>query len=733
MSRAIRRTPGTAGRRALAPRLAACFTTAAVVAALGAGMGTALAATVKPSASKDLTTSGASTQSTTTTVPLAIVTQSLASVNVDHRFSDRLVAHGGRAPYSWRLSAGNLPSGVSLSPGGLLAGETATPGTDDISVEVTDSGLPTPATASANLALIVTPARLRITSSSSLPRAPTGLLYSYQLSATGGFQPYGWKLWSGELPPGIGLSGSGLLTGTPTNRGTYDFQVQLSDSASPPVTTIGRFSLVVTTPRLLITTRSLPSAMTGSLYSVQLGSAGGLPPLTWSVESGSLPAGLSLNGSGTLSGTPTTAGTSRFTVKLSDSSTNPLVATATYELTVKPVPLSLASTSFPPATVGTPYSATVTATGGTSPYFFSIVRSSLPAGLQMTSAGAISGTPTKPGTFRIRIRVKDSSSEQLSTTRVFKIVVDPVGMVISTTGLPAASLNNPYAAALATTGGTAPFRWRITSGTLPPGIVMSSAGYLSGITSRLGVYTFKVKVTDSSPVKQRSTATMTIIAANTAASWSGYVGTGTYTGVTGTFTVPTTVGTGTAGTSVCTTSSTTSCPSEVAQWVGLDGITNSSLIEAGVIEEPGQPDEAFWDILPSLANPISITVSPGDQVTVTIFKVASNLWAIALDDDTTGQLFRTEQTYTGPGTTADFVVEAPEQVNKTTLATTLLPLASFSPATNFTNLQMVGDTTAIAALVLVEAGVQVATPSLKTPTGFAVGYGSLAPSPPVGK
>jgi hypothetical protein len=139
------------------------------------------------------------------------------------------------------------------------------------------------------------------------------------------------------------------------------------------------------------------------------------------------------------------------------------------------------------------------------------------------------------------------------------------------------------------------------------------------------------------------------------------------------------------------------------------------------------------EILPSLANPISMTVSPGDQVTVTIFKAASNLWAIAVDHDTTGQLFRTEQTYTGPGSTADFVVEAPEQINPTTGAPTQLPLASFSPATNFTNLQMVGDTTAIAALVLVEAGVQVSTPSLKTPTGFAVGYGSLAPSPPVGK
>jgi hypothetical protein len=154
------------------------------------------------------------------------------------------------------------------------------------------------------------------------------------------------------------------------------------------------------------------------------------------------------------------------------------------------------------------------------------------------------------------------------------------------------------------------------------------------------------------------------------------------------------------------------------------------LIQAGVNEEPGGTDQAFWEILPRTATNISMTVNAGDQVTVTIFQASSDLWAIAVDDDTTGQLFRTEQTYTGPGSTADFVVEAPALASAPTIP---LPLASFSPATDFTNLQTVGDTTATAALVLVEAEVQVATPSLKTPTGFAVGYGSLAPSAPVGK
>ena len=123
-----------------------------------------------------------------------------------------------------------------------------------------------------------------------------------------------------------------------------------------------------------------------------------------------------------------------------------------------------------------------------------------------------------------------------------------------------------------------------------------------------------------------------------------------------------------------------------------------------------------------------MTINAGDHITVSIFKAGVNLWAITLDDDTSGQLFRTEQTYTGPGTTADFVVEAP--LVTTPSPPTIAPLASFSPATDFTSLQTVGTTSATAAVVLVQGGVQVSTPSILTSRGFAIAYGSVAPLPP---
>lgn len=658
-----------------------------------------------------------------TPAPLTISTQTVPSMRVGVKAQVHLAAQGGRAPYSWRLASGSLPPGLHLASKGEIYGTPTVPGTPTVSVEVVDSSRPTPATASTNITLQILPAPLRVTTKS-LPGGSTGSLYNAQLGATGGVAPYNWKLWTGLLPPGLSLSSSGGLSGTPTNRGDYRFQIQLNDSASPANTTIAAYSVVISTPQLRVATRSLPFATVSQGYSVQLQANGGFAPYTWAMKSGQLPNGISLSSSGLLSGTATNPGTFHFTVRVSDASGDPMTAKVTYKLKVVPVPLAIANISLPAATVGSPYSATFDASGGASPYFWSLVKGSLPSGLQLSSSGSISGTPLQPGTFRFSVRAKDSSPRQLSNTRNFRLVVTPVALVVGTTGLPVASLNNPYAAALATTGGTAPFTWTITAGALPPGITMSSAGYIAGITATPGAFTFTVRVTDSSPARQSATAQLTLLAGSGAANWSGYVDTGNYTEVAGTFVVPTTLGAAQGPATTCPSV----CPS-VAQWVGLDGLTNSQMVQAGVEEQSVSGSVTitpYWEILPSNPVTIPITVSGGDKITVTIFEASTDEWAIALDDDTTGQLFRTLQAYSGPATTADFVVEAPSA----TVGGAVLPLASYKPATNFTNLQTVGTTSATAAIVLVQGGVQVSTPSVITPIGFAVAYGSIAPSPP---
>jgi parallel beta-helix repeat protein len=153
----------------------------------------------------------------------------------------------------------------------------------------------------------------------SLSGINTGAAYSQQLSVTGGNTPNTWSLSSGTLPTGLALSSSGLLSGTPTTGGTYSFTVKVTDVDSDIDTQA--LSLVVTTLDLIpnITTTTLTGATKGSSYSQQLLVSSGDAPNTWSLNTGSsLPAGLSLSSSGLLSGTPTTAGTYSFTVKVTD-------------------------------------------------------------------------------------------------------------------------------------------------------------------------------------------------------------------------------------------------------------------------------------------------------------------------------------------------------------------------------------------------------------------------------
>src|SRR5213079_39352 len=102
-------------------------------------------------------------------------------------------------------------------------------------------------------------------------------------------------------------------------------------------------------------------------------------PYTWTVASGTLPAGLSLAAGGTISGTPGTAGSSSFTVRVTDSAS--ATATAALSLTINPPALSITTASLPAGTVGVAYSQALAASGGTSPYTWTMASGTLPAGL----------------------------------------------------------------------------------------------------------------------------------------------------------------------------------------------------------------------------------------------------------------------------------------------------------------------------------------------------------------
>jgi hypothetical protein len=174
---------------------------------------------------------------------LKIISSSFPSAQSGILYSEMLTASGGTPGYSWIVASGNLPAGLTISATGLLSGTPTAPGNWSFTVQVTDSGSPAQ-TAQAVFSLSVAPQALAI-STSSLASGRTGVAYSATFAATGGTPGYSWAIASGNLPSGLALSNSGVLSGTPTAAGAASFAVDVTDSETPAQTQQATFSLTI--------------------------------------------------------------------------------------------------------------------------------------------------------------------------------------------------------------------------------------------------------------------------------------------------------------------------------------------------------------------------------------------------------------------------------------------------------------------------------------------------------
>lgn len=268
---------------------------------------------------------------------------------------------------------------------------------------------------------------------------------------------------------------------------------------------------------LAITTSSLPNGQVGTAYSATLGATGGTAPYTWSLPSGTLPAGLTLKAStGAISGTPTAAvSASALTFTVSDSSSPALSKSVSLSLTISsaaPATLSITTSSLPSGQAGASYSATLVATGGTAPYTWSLTSGTLPTGLTLnTSAGTIIGIPTATSSaMALTFTVTDSGNPAQSKSASLTLTISssvPQTLSITTSSLTNGQAGIAYAATLTATGGTTPYTWTLTSGTLPTPLVLNaSTGAITGTpTAAASAVPLTFTVSDSSlPVQTKS-------------------------------------------------------------------------------------------------------------------------------------------------------------------------------------------------------------------------------------
>ena len=514
-------------------------------------------------------------------------------------YNQTITAIGGNGSYSFSVTAGALPAGLTLSTSGVLSGTPTAAGTFNFTITATDTSA-TPLTGARPYSVTIAAPTIAVTPASlvAVVNPSPGNSYTAALSATGGIGPYSFAVTAGTVPPGLTVSNTGVFAGTPTAGGSFTFTVTATDAGGFTGSRV--YTVPVNAPSLALTPTTLPNGTGGTPYSQTIGViGGGTAPFTFSLTAGALPPGLTLSNSGTLSGTPSAPGSFNFTVTALDSSTGtgPYSVSQAYTVAIGAGSQTISFTSTAPtsATVGgTGYTPIATATSAL-PVTFTIdaastgvcsiaggvvsfvgagtctvnanqagngafsaapqVQQSFAVGrasqtISFTSAaptgatvGGATYTPlatatsglavafsidatstgvctissgvvsfTGVGTCRINANQAGNAAFSAAPQVQQSFAVGAPTITLTPTSLQAATVATPFSATLSAGGGAAPYSFAVTGGALPAGMALSTGGTLSGTPSAGGTFTFTVTATDAAGFTGARAFTLTVAA-----------------------------------------------------------------------------------------------------------------------------------------------------------------------------------------------------------------------------
>lgn len=346
-------------------------------------------------------------------------------VGVPYSFKFEAPVGSGTPPLSCQVMSGAVPTGLRMSSECVLSGTPTAAGTFSFWLQLQDSlciANPTGCLRSETFFTIMIKTRL-VVATNSLPDGALNQPYPPQQLTAGGGTVSSWSVVAGTPPPGIVVTQAGLVEGTPTASGAFTFTVQANGSPNNDTKQLTIFVLAPLDLNLAggVEPKSEPVALNGKVntpFTWDVDAKGGKGTYTYS--STALPAGLTLDpATGTVTGTPTTAGVTKITMTITDATG--AKANLLASLNVKAL-LAFSTTAKPKSgKVGARYSWKIPVTGASKTKLF-VASGAYPPGLSLDEAtGVLSGTPLVNGSFKLKVWVLGDPGTQIFKTYTVKI------------------------------------------------------------------------------------------------------------------------------------------------------------------------------------------------------------------------------------------------------------------------------------------------------------------------